>query len=220
MSYDFVHILVDTRTIPYDNHPMSTRHLSEICIRIFTGIPPRSRVEKLPGALTVPVVGIRALTHDGNLDPSAIEEMQIAGGPRPPQPNLSKDDILLSIRGNMPKCAIVQADFPEPTYASGNLAVIRPDPADVDPAFLWAIMMRISRDVRHPLLTRATTQQLSIRVGSLHKLPVWVPPLADQKRIGEAALALRDAVAAERRALNVGKQTFNAFLEEAVAPHE
>jgi len=199
---------------------MSILSLSEVCFRIFTGIPPRNRVDKLQGSLSVPVLGIRALTHDGTIDPVAMEKMEVAGGPRPSQPNLCKHDVVLSIRGNMPKCALVQVDFPEPTYASGNLAVIRPDPAKVDPAYLWAIIMRVSRDIRHPLLTRATTQQLSIRVGGLHKLPVWVPPLSEQKRIGEAALALRDAVTAERRALEVGEQTFDSFLLEAVEHYE
>jgi NitT/TauT family transport system substrate-binding protein len=45
-----------------------TLPLSEICFRIFTWVPLRSRVDKLQGTLSVPVLGIRALTHDGTID--------------------------------------------------------------------------------------------------------------------------------------------------------
>jgi hypothetical protein len=191
-----------------------TRPLSELCARIFTGIPPRSRVDTLPGALTLPIVGIKALTHAGTIDHVALETLGVAGGPRPSQESICKNDVLLSIRGNMPKCALVQDDFAEPTYASGNLAVLRPDSEKIDPSYLWTVMMRVCRDAHHPLLTRATTQQLSIRVGSLYNLAVPLPPLPEQHLIGETALALRDAITAERCALEAGEKTFNAFLIE------
>jgi hypothetical protein len=198
---------------------MFKRPLSEVCSDIFTGIPPRNRVDEAADTRTVAVVGIRALTHDGTIDISAMERMEVADGARAPSA-LAKDDVLLSIRGNAPKCAIVQTDFPEPTYASGNLAVIRPDITKIDAAYLWAVIMQISRDAHHPLLTRATTQQLSIRVGSLHKLAIWLPDIRQQKRIAEVALALRDAVTAEREALELGARTFDAFLKQELAHHE
>lgn len=195
------------------------RPLSEVCIDIFTGIPPRSRADASGNTEAVSIVGIRALTHDGQIEPSAMERMDVAVGSRA-LPVLAKNDVVLSIRGNAPKCAIVQTEFSPPAYASGNVAVIRPDSAKVVPAYLWAVMMQISRDARHPLLTRATTQQLSIRVGSLHKLPIYLPDFSEQTRIGEAALALRDAVTAEREALELGVKTFDTFLKQAVMRHE
>jgi hypothetical protein len=195
---------------------MLTRPLSELCSRIFTGIPARNRGDLL-GTLPVAVVGIRALTPDGGIDQNALERVILAGPPRPLQTAVSANDVLLSIRGNMPKCALVQGEFSEPTYASGNLVVLRPNVEMVDPGYLWTIMMRICRDAHHPLLTRATTQQLSIRIGSLHKLHLLVPKLSEQKNIGHTALALRDAILAERRALEAGEQTFNAFLAEMPA---
>lgn len=193
--------------------------LSELCNQIFTGLPPRSRADAQNTGCAVPVVGIRALTHDGSIDDSAIESMEVIARAQTTRFHLLRNDLLLSIRGHVPKCAIVQKDFSAPTFASGNLAVIRPDPDKIEPSYLWTVMMQICRTPNHPLLTRASTQQLYIRLGSLERLPIQVPEKTEQRKIAETALALRDAVIAERGALEIGIRTFNSLLNHIAARH-
>jgi restriction endonuclease S subunit len=191
--------------------------LRELCLDLYSGLPPRARAktEQL-STRCVPIVGVRTLTREGTIDICGLEKMEVTGHLPRSRSALRKGDVLLTIRGSAVKCALLSAEFPEPTYASGNLAVIRPNPELLDSGFVWALLMRISQDEFHPLLTRATTQQLSIRITDLSKLSVPELPLNRQQAIGKVALALRDAVIAGRAAIAMGEQTFSAFLSERV----
>ena len=184
--------------------------LSEIA-RVFGGVPPRSRSAD---GHRVHLVGVRALSREGSLDPDLLDDMLVGSLPSP-ELLLREADVLLTIRGNTPKCAIVQPSSLNRAYPSGNVAVVRAADEVVSPAYLWAYLLKVSRDEHHPILNRATTQQLSIRMHELQGLKVPLPPKRTQEAIGEAALAIRDAVLAERAALAAGERLFTGFLTEA-----
>jgi restriction endonuclease S subunit len=196
---------------------MQSAPLRHVCFDLYSGLPPRARAQSDQDSnSSVPIVGVRTLTRDGTIDLGELESMEISGATPRSQSPLRRGDVLLTIRGSAVKCGFLTTDFAEPTYASGNLAVIRPDPERLDSSFLWAFLMRVARDEFHPLLTRATTQQLSIRITDLSKLSTPLPPLERQRAVGEAAVALRDAVAAARQAVATGERTFSSFLSEKV----
>lgn len=167
------------------------------------------------GAEPKQVVGIRTLTSDGTLDFAQFDEFHSVADLPNSARMLQPGDVLLSIRGSLPKTSMIEYPFSKPTYASGNLAVLRPDCEQLDSAYLWSFLFRISRDEHHPLLTRASTQQLSIRISDLESLQVPIPSLPEQQAIGRAALALRDCIRAQRDVLEQGDRTFRAFLVES-----
>lgn len=186
--------------------------LKSACEVIFTGLPPRLRVKSDSSGLPVRVLGLRAINNDGAVHPGFFETYDLLESPPRSARPLEKDDVLLSIRGSAPKTALIEVNFEDATYASGNLAVLRPKRDSLDASYLWSFLMGICSNPSHPLLTRATTQQLSIRMSDLSNLTVRMPDMKDQREIGAAALALRDAVTAEREALQHGERTFRAFF--------
>jgi len=123
-------------------------------------------------------------------------------------------DVLMTIRGSAPKTAIVESAFSKATFPSGNLAVLRPDQSKVVASYLWSFLSNVFRKDHHPLLTRASTQQLSIRMSDLARFEIPIAPLHKQRAIGEAALALRNALIAQQKAATQGERTFVAFLAE------
>ena len=190
--------------------------LHSLCTDIFTGLPPRL---KATGAFTatnaIRMVGIRTITADGALNLGMLEEFHASSElPNSAQP-LELGDVLLSIRGSLPKCAPVEEAFSQNTFASGNLAVLRPDSTQLDSSYLWSVLLRICHDEHHPLLTRATTQQLSIRISELSAVRIPQPSLDEQRAVGRAALALRNAVRTQRDALIQGERTMRAFLADS-----
>jgi hypothetical protein len=190
--------------------------LSSLCDHIFTGIPPRAKSVANSSESRIPVIGIRAITNDGILNPEGFDFYELPGSlPKPIRP-LQRGDVLMSIRGNAPKSSLIECDFDAPTFASGNLAVLRPNAALMDSTYLWCVLMSICATRSHPLLTRATTGQLAVRISALSALQISVPNLADQQLIGAAGLALRAAINSERQALLRGERMFAAFFQKYI----
>ncbi len=194
---------------------IDTISLSEVCEQIFTGLPPR--LKALPGAAVLtsfPLIGIRAITSDGQLDIQQIEEFSFEGKLPKYIRSLVQGDVLMTIRGSNPKAAIVESAFNETTYPSGNLAVLRADQSKIVPSYLWSYLSNAFKQDYHPLLTRATTQQLSIRMADLTKLKIPYIPMNKQRAIGNATLALRNAVITQKKVVAQSEKTFVAFLAE------
>lgn len=191
----------------------NTRPLRNLCENIFTGLAPRLKASLgNAGSEILPIVGIRSVTQEGKLDIHRLETFHLEGGKPSSILPLQPGDVLMTIRGSTPKATIVEQPFDSSTFASGNLAVLRPDTSQVDARYLWSFIISICRSSTHPLLTRATTQQLSIRISNLTNLQVPLPSLERQKAVGAATLALRDALIAQQEAIAQGERTFEAFL--------
>jgi len=194
-------------------HPLF--ELGALCTAIFTGLPPRLKAGQAASSpFSAPVIGIKSLTHDGCIEPGLVERYALDKPLTEASRPLLPGDVLFTIRGSAVKTGLVEHSFDESTYASGNLAVLRPDRTRLAPAFLWACAKAICEDERHPLLTRASTGQLAIRVAALARLPLPLPSLGEQQEIGCAALALRKAVTAQRETLRRSERTLHAFLSD------
>lgn len=161
---------------------------------LFSGYQPVSKAQRDGGSViqTLPAVGLRALRPDGEIDWSSLDQVQAPQHPKP-EHSLRAWDVLIAARGSTAKLALLVRDPESPVYSSTNLIVMRADPALADPAYLWAFLSHLQQSPQNSYFTKATTDQWSITVRDLAKIPVPLPPLAEQRRIAAAVTAVRDA---------------------------
>lgn len=159
----------------------------------------------------VPAVGLSSITPDGSIDWSVTDRV------RPPQTlksehRLAVGDLIISARGSAAKIGFVQDQPPAPVYSTTNVIVVRPNPTSVDPVFLWACLTKLRSDPRQVFFARGSTQVWSITLRDLAKLPIYLPPLEEQRRVAETIVSLRAAADAARAVATQYDHTLNALL--------
>lgn len=140
----------------------------------------------------VSAVGLRALTSEGSINWSDLDQVH------PPQQlrddhRLADGDVIISARGSGAKIGIVHALPQKPVYSTTNVIVVRANQALVDPTYLWASLSKHRTDPREEFFSRSTTSQWSITLRELARLPIHLPPMAEQRRIAEAVVSLQSA---------------------------
>src|SRR5687767_12501584 len=108
-------IYVDSSLQAYTMHIVA---IIDICNAIFTGLSPKLKVvEPSKQRRSVVLLGIRCLTAEGGFDPAALEDFPISRSlPASARP-LREGDVLLSIRGSLPKCTLLEQSFSNETFA-------------------------------------------------------------------------------------------------------
>lgn len=145
----------------------------------------------------VPAVGLRALTPEGSINWEALDQVH------PPKQlrsdhRLVEGDVIVSARGSGVKIGLVRSPPSEPIYSTTNVIVVRPIQTLIDPAYLWASLSRHRSDPHEEFFSRSTTSQWSITLRELARLPIHLPPLAEQQRIAEAIQSLQSAADSAR----------------------
>src|ERR1044071_2673112 len=98
--------------------------LNDICESIFTGIPPRLKTgEDNANAAEQTIIGIRAISPQGAVREEQFESMGISSHSLGSARVIKVGDVLLTIRGSLAKCAVIEHGFNRDVYASGNLVV-------------------------------------------------------------------------------------------------
>lgn len=185
--------------------------LSQIC-EIFAGLPAGAKAST--DGVSVNVIGIRSVLGDGRVDLSAPEILHVPSRPEAKKA-IAHQDILLALRGTPKAGLVLGSDFPT-TYASSNLAILRPN-AQVDPVFLWALVQRECREEGQLATFAAGSVQRSLRVKDIALLEVTIPPLEVQRAIGRTVTALQKTIAAQRDATTAAEQMMDAFLTESLS---
>lgn len=119
---------------------------------------------------------------------------------------LKNEDVLLSKLGTPDfKTAIVEIEGDEHILPIGNIYILRPDKAKIEPYYLkYYLDSRIGREIINSLVTGDSVVMLT--ADSLKKMEIAVPKMELQKRIG---LKYKDALDRVRRA----QKELNAALD-------
>ncbi len=185
--------------------------LSEITDRIFSGFPSLGR-DADDSLDAVPAIGLRALGSDGRILRDEFDRVRVPISRRLRENQVQQHDILVTVRGSLAKTVLIAEEFASPTYASGNIAVIRPNVARIDPRYLWAWTQAIFVD-QVELLRRGSTGQLGVTIDDLRNLLVPLPPPAEQRRVAEAAEKMLHFRYAQQEVMEAGERTFRALLQ-------
>lgn len=145
----------------------------------------------------VPAVGLRALTKEGDIDWSQLDQVRPPHQLRP-EHRLATGDVIISARGSGVKIGMVRNLPPYQVYSTTNVIVVRPISGLADPTYLWACLNWHRNDPREEFFSRGSTAQWSITLRELGRLPIHLPPMAEQVRIASAIVAIQSAAEAAR----------------------
>lgn len=145
------------------------------------------------------LVGQTAFTNERRVDPSAARRAVTMTTERE-RFGLRLSDILISrvfatLEG-VGQPAYVD-DLPEPAVYESNMMRIRCDKTKADPYFVFHTLLTAS--TRKHIVRRANlSNQASISQSALTELPIWLPSLAQQRRVAEELRSLEDVISAEQ----------------------
>jgi hypothetical protein len=162
----------------------------------------------------VKAVGLTALHVSGQVHYDKLESFVPAAAPRAVN-ILREGDVLLAVRGSLPKAALVQGLPSAEIYATANLGILRAGPG-LDPYYLWAALAACCAEPGAPKLRHASTGQLSVRLDDLRQLSIPLPSLDQQRKLGRAAKSLRLLVSTQERVLDQSSRVLGAFLRERI----
>ena len=135
--------------------------------------PPEKKSEGLPMLSAVNIVGNQVRFSTFRLiDPAAFAEEDR-------RTNIQAGDVLLTIVGAIGRAAVVSQGVPRFTLQR-SVAVL--SPIFVDPQFLM-YQLEAPRLSRHLEVNARGTAQKGVYLGTLGEIEVWIPPLAEQRRI-------------------------------------
>jgi restriction endonuclease S subunit len=163
----------------------------------------------------VSAVGLRALTSDGSINWESLDQV------RPPQQlrsdhRLAEGDVVISARGSGIKIGILHSIPSKPVYSTTNVIVVRPNPTFINPTYLWASLTKHRGDPREEFFSRGTTLQWSITLRELSRLPIELPPMAEQRRFADAVLSLQSAADSARNLAAQYDRTLQVFIAQSI----
>jgi len=110
---------------------------------------------------------------------------------------LQADDVLFTIAGVIGRTALVQQGA-LPANTNQAVAILRPNRTKVIPRFLY-YTVKASGFQNHSLGHVVQTAQANVSLGVLSAAPIWLPPLATQRRIADILSALDDKIELNRQ---------------------
>ncbi|MNK35557.1 EcoKI restriction-modification system protein HsdS [compost metagenome] len=141
----------------------------------------------------VQVIQLKNLALDGLQERDHL--LRTALRARKPPDWVQDQDVLIAARGNHP-LAMLLHNPPESTVCSPHLYVLRVCTPDLLPAFLaWQLNQRAAQAYLRQ--QAAGSRQQSLRKTAVARLPVHLPPVAQQRRI----VGIATAAQAEQRCL-------------------
>lgn len=182
----------------FPNHYRRAR-LSEICVSeagIQTGpfgsqLHKRDYVPEGTPIITVEHLGENRILHTdlprvSNADRTRLERYSLRGG-----------DIVFSRVGSVDRRAIVRSEE-DGWLFSGRCLRVRPDPSVVDPRYLsWLFGLPAFKEYMRSIAFGATMPTLNTKL--LSDVPVFLPPLADQRTIATVFDVISDKIEVNRR---------------------
>jgi hypothetical protein len=165
----------------------------------------------------VKAVGLKALRVTGDVYYDDLENFVPASRPNPSSA-LRENDVLVAIRGSLPKVALVRALPSEGIFATGNIGVLRPG-EEIDPFFLWASITALCLEPGAPKFRRISTGQMSVRLRDLDNLEIATGSRREQRELGRVAKSLRHLVTTQEMILSQSNRVFGAFLRERILAH-
>ena len=123
------------------------------------------------------------ITADGVIDSSKARYISSATSRRFPRTQLCAGDLVMSVRGTVGKVGFVSDDLAGANMTA-NLMRISPDPAKVDPIYLWRFAMT-DYFARYLERVSSSTTIKTIKAPDLKALPVILPAVIDQKKFQE-----------------------------------
>jgi len=172
------------------NNRSTMRRLGDIA-DIFVGMATR-KPRKLGAVPVEHVLTMRALSENG-LDPDALSELEVLGTLSNHQ-RLIAGDVLVSARSTRLAAALAPREL-EGVPFNATLIAIRCLPV-LAPRLLLAYLRHPDGRAAVESLAQSGTVQMNVTVRALRKLPVPVPPLAEQERLVSLLTAADEAYTA------------------------
>lgn len=151
---------------------------------IAAGYPFRGKIDDLPAG-KVAVIQMRNVDPDGGVDWKNLSRVTL---PREsPKALLRPADIILSTRGGR-NFAYLIGELQEPAVCSPHFFVIRARRDAVSPGFLaWQMNQKPAQE--HFIAGATGSHILNLKREVVETLPLVIPPLLEQKRIVDLAIA-------------------------------
>lgn len=154
---------------------LSSMLLKDIAESLFMGVNLVRVPKNSQGTSKAPVIHVKDVV-DGLLpEIEALDHISLPGTPQYRRQRLLPDDLLVSARGTLMKCAIVPASHRD-AVASSNFIVIRlGSAAPLRTELLYAFLRQ--RAVQAQFLSRAgSTAQAALTIRDLESLSIPLPP--------------------------------------------
>lgn len=174
--------------------------ISEVSLRVTKGDTPRAEaLQAAPaGDRLIPMLRVNAITENGevSLDQAVpIPESIHLGKSR--RSILEANDILYTNAGTIGRVALVQKDF-LPANTNQAMAIIRPNPACVPPAYLYMVLRHPRfQAVLHYDIVHAV--QANLALGKISAARAVFPPFAVMARLSEPITTTLERVFLNRR---------------------
>jgi restriction endonuclease S subunit len=178
--------------IPYG---WEVKTIADVTFRVTKGDTPRSEaISACPqNDRLIPMLRVNAITEDGEvlLDKAEMIPESIHLG-KSKRSILEENDILYTNAGTIGRVALVQKDF-LPANTNQAMAIIRPDPARVPPAFLYMIMRQPEfQTLLHHDIVQAV--QANLALGKISAAQAVFPPMETLTRLTAPLVALLNKV--------------------------
>ena len=125
---------------------------------------------------------------------------------------LQKDDVLFSIAGVIGRTALV-ATSALPANTNQAIAILRPNPEKIIPRFLYyTVRSKTFQD--HSLGHVVQTAQANVSLGVLSAAPIWLPPIATQRRIAGILSAYDELIENNQRRIKILESMVRTLYRE------
>lgn len=163
----------------------------------------------------LPVTRIETISN-GRVDGTSVGFVDALHEDRQEKYRLQAGDILIShinSEAHIGKSALYEGT-PAPLLHGMNLLVVRPDNAQCDSVFLESLFQHYRRVGIFRSLSSRAVGQASINQGKIKSLPIYLPPLREQKKIATVLQAVDEKIAAEEDHKRALEELFDTLLND------